>query len=178
MIEGVRVLFGVEANIIDIHGNLDLANDVLERLDFVMAGFHKNETYHDEGIKKNTEVLIKVIQNPLVKIIYHPYALIAKVDIEKITKIAIKEKVLLELNASYFYQNKIVDQDIWYNIKLMVKILKENNKKILINSDAHSQYEVGKFGAVIEKFDELGITKDDILNNDKQAVLDFLGIKE
>ncbi|MFZ2310448.1 MAG: PHP domain-containing protein [Patescibacteria group bacterium] len=176
VINGIRVLFGVEANIINENGDLDLPNKILDRLDLVVAGFHAECGYEDLGIEKNTDVMIKVIKNPYVKIISHPYEDDIKVDIEAVTKAAIENNVLLEVNASYFYTGKIKDEEIWSKIKMMVKILRENNQKILINSDAHSQYEIGKFQDVINKFEELGITSRDILNNDKAEILKILKI--
>jgi len=37
---GVRILKGVEANIIDYSGGLDMPEEYLRRLDFVLASFH------------------------------------------------------------------------------------------------------------------------------------------
>ncbi|HHW42993.1 MAG TPA: PHP domain-containing protein [Desulfotomaculum sp.] len=39
-IEGIHILKGVEANIIDSNGNLDMPVEILSRLDLVLAGFH------------------------------------------------------------------------------------------------------------------------------------------
>ncbi|MFA4942383.1 MAG: PHP domain-containing protein [Patescibacteria group bacterium] len=178
IIEGVRVLFGVEANVIDDNGSLDLPNKVLEKLDIVMVGLHRDCGYVDQGLEKNTEVLIKAMKNPYVKMVSHPYGSKIKVDIEKITKAAIEENVLLELNASYFVEDKLEDEEMWTKIKTMVKILKDNHKKIIINSDAHTPYEIGDFTNVINKFDELGINEDDILNNDPAAILKFFNISD
>ena len=176
IINGVRVLFGVEANIINENGDLDLSDKVLKKLDLVIAGFHKEVGYNDQGIDKNTEVLIRAMENKYVKIISHPYAAGIAVDMEKITYAAIKHNVLLELNASYFFTGKINNEKVWSGIKIMVKILKDNGKKILINSDAHNPSEIGEFNEVILKFKELGIDKKDILNYNKKEVLDFLNI--
>lgn len=175
--EGVRILFGVEANIIDAKGRLDLSDKLLKKLDIVIAGFHENTDYTDLGIEKNTEVLINAIKNPYVKMLAHPYGYKAEVDIEKVTEAAIKSNILLEINASYFFKNKIADKEIWDKLKTMVRILKENGKKFIINSDAHNPFEIGRFEEVIEKFDELNITKDDLLNDNIEEVLAFLNIR-
>ncbi len=177
IINGVRVLFGVEANIIKENGDLDLPDRVLKKLDLVIVGLHKEVGYNDQGIDKNTEVLIKAMENQYVKIVSHPYGVSIPVDIDKVTHAAIKNNVLLELNASYFFTGKINNEVVWSGIKTMIKILKDNGKKILINSDAHSPSEVGRFEEVIAKFKELGINKKDILNYDKEEVLNLLNIK-
>ena len=175
-IEGVRVLFGIEANIIDTEGHLDLSDEVLKKLDVVMLGFHKDCGYLDQGIEKNTEVFIKALDNPYVKAVSHPYGDQVVIDIEKFTHAAISKNILLELNASFFTPKKINDEEIWNRIKTMVRILKENNQKMIINSDAHTPYEIGEFDLVVDKFKELGITESDLLNNDPEAVLKFFNL--
>jgi putative hydrolase len=176
IIEGVKVLFGIEANIINDNGNLDLPDSILKKLDFAMVGLHENCGYRDQGVEKNTEVLIKAMDNPYVKMISHPYASQIKIDIEKITKAAIEKNILLEINASYFRESKLADEEMWNKLKTMVKIFKANNIKMIINSDAHSPYEIGQFDDVAAKFDELGINNDDLLNNDPDAILKFFNV--
>lgn len=141
-----------------------------------MAGLHEDCGYSDQGVEKNTEVLIKTMSNPYVKMISHPYASQIKVDIEKITKTAIEKNILLEINASYFRKSKLENEDMWSKLKTMVNIFKANNKKMIINSDSHSPFEIGRFDNVIAKFDELGINNDDLLNNDPDAILKFFNI--
>jgi len=178
IINGVRVLFGIEANIINKKGKLDLPDSILDKLDFVATGFHGGCGYVNRGIKKNTETLIEAMKNPYVKIVVHPYSDKMDVDIEKITLASVEYNVLLEINASSFFLDKIEDEELWDRIKTMVKILKDNNRKMIIGSDAHHSSEVGKFDEVIEKFEELGITEDDVLNNDVEGVLEFLGVEK
>ena len=59
----------------------------------------------------------------------------------------------------------------------MVSIVKENGKKLIINSDAHNPFEVGRFEEVVEKFDELNITQADLLNYNVEEVLKLLKIE-
>ncbi len=177
IINGVRVLFGVEANIINKKGEIDLPEKVLKKLDVVMAGFHTNCGYKDLGIEKNTQVMISAMKNPFIKMISHPYLPKIKVDIEKIAQASIKYNVLLEINASFFYKKTIEDKIIWQDIKKMVEILKRNKKKIIVNSDAHSSFEIGKFEEVKMKLAELKLTENDLLNSDKDAIFKFFGIK-
>ncbi|MFA7209194.1 MAG: PHP domain-containing protein [Parcubacteria group bacterium] len=173
-IEGVRVLFGVEANIISDAGGLDLPEKILERLDFVMAGFH-DCCFEDQGMERNTEALVKAMQNPYVKIISHPYVSKFVVDMERIALESIKSNVLLEINASYFYKGQIVDEGIWNRMKKMVEVLKNNDQKILVGSDAHTPWEVGKFEDVVSNLKELGIDESDLWNDDVEGMLAFLG---
>ena len=103
-IKGVRVLFGVEANIVDKNGKLDIPDKYLKRLDIVIAGYHNNCGLESASVEKNTQAIINAMENPLVKIISHPYNKKEKfkVDIEKLVKASCKHDVLLEVNCSYF----------------------------------------------------------------------------
>ena len=170
VINSVRVLFGVEANITNKDGNLDLPEERIEKLDIVMAGLHKKCGYEDLGKEENTEAIINAIKNPLVHMISHPYNVGFETDIEKVTEAACRHDKLLEINASYFFTKKAGFEKTHDKIKRMVEILKKKNKKIIINSDAHNMYEIGRDEEVREKFDYLGLNDEDILNNDIEAL--------
>ncbi len=168
---GVRILFGIEANILNMNGELDLPEFILQKLDIVIAGFHD---FKDLGIKKNTEVMISAIKNPYVNIISHPYISSVEVDIEKVSEAAIENNVLLEINASFFYKkNKASDKKVYEKIKKMIAVFKKHNKKMILTSDAHSASEIKKFNEVIEKFPELGLSESDFLLT-KEDILEFL----
>jgi len=171
-INGIRVIFGVEANILDKFGKLDLLGKALERLDIVIAGLHMDCGYIDLGRRGNTQAIINTIKNPIVKIISHPYNVSNgfDVDIEDIAKAACKYNTLLEINSSYFFPKKSQPEKVYDRIKRMVAILKKSKKKIIINSDAHSAYEIGRDEEVKEKFSYLGLSDNDMLNNDVKAV--------
>jgi putative hydrolase len=168
---GVHILFGTEANILNTKGELDLPEFILQKLDIVIAGFHD---FEDLGIDKNTEAMIGAIKNPYVNIISHPYSSKIEVDIKKVSKIAMENNVLLEINASFFYKKrKANDRNAHNKIKKMVTIFKKHNKKLILTSDAHSASEIKKFDEVIEKFPELGLSENDFLLT-KKDILEFL----
>ena len=72
-IEFIQVLVGVEANIIDLQGNLDVSDKVLSQLDFVAVGFHYPLRYRNINwelfksiytgkMKKLTDALILALE--------------------------------------------------------------------------------------------------------------------
>ena len=175
---GVRVLFGVEANILDKNGQLDLEDNILKRLNLVFAGVHK-----DIGSilsrEDNTKGTIAAIKNPLVQMITHPVTYKFDIDIEEVAEVACKYDKLLEINASGFYKQKDPQKlnKIIKRTAKMVKVVKSHNKKVIINSDAHTSFEIGRDKEVRERFEELGLYEEDIINNDISALKKFLGIK-
>jgi DNA polymerase (family 10) len=75
-----RILSAAEVNIMK-DGSLDIANNVLDKLDVVGAAIHSN---FSQPIEVQTDRLIKAAQNPSVDIIFHPTG-----------RRIIKEKVIL-----------------------------------------------------------------------------------
>jgi putative hydrolase len=179
---GVKILFGIEANIMNGNGDLDIDLFLQEKLDIVIASLHRAPGYIDLGREGNTQAIINAMGNPCVKIIGHPYgpANGLEVNIERIAEAACRENILLEVNAAYFFVEKSAEdaEKINSRVKKMVTILKANNKKVIINSDAHHSSEIGRDKEVREKFDYLGLTEDDVINNDIEAVKKYFNIKD
>ena len=171
-----RVLFGGEFNIINKKGELDLSEEFQQRLDFVIAGIH-NIGQDFKNSEKNTISMINALKNPNVKIISHP-TLIGKypLDVKKVTEAACKYNKLMELNASYLnFKRKLSVYPI-KAAKEMIKIIKDNGHKLIINSDAHHTSEIADDTPVMKYKDELGLTDDIIINNDMKALKKYFPI--
>ena len=101
---GVRVLLGIEANILNERGEIDLKGDLIAKQRVVMAGLHSRTPYKTNNLENNTLALINTIQNPFVQIISHPYRTDFPVDIERVFDAAVRTGTLLELNNQVFTQ--------------------------------------------------------------------------
>ena len=69
-IEGVHILRGVEVNILDREGNLDLKPRILAGLEWVIASMH-NIVYEPEDVAAHTRAWLAVAENPDVDIMGH-----------------------------------------------------------------------------------------------------------
>jgi len=129
-LEGFRVLASAEVNIMK-DGSLDIANNVLDKLDIVGAAIHSN---FNLPIEVQTERLIKAAENPSVDILFHPTGrLINKrpgypVDIEKVVEAAKETSTILEIDAHY---DRLDLKDEY--VRMAVK----KGVKMVIDSDAH-----------------------------------------
>ena len=176
-IRGVQLMYGVEANIFDDKGDIGLPKKVLERLDFVAAGFHSNSAYKDLGVKGNTKAVLEVMKNPFVKMLTHPYIQQYEVDIEKIVVESKKRNVLLELNNAYFLDYKMKTfPKLFETAKKMVRVIQENDLKLILGSDAHITTELGMDDKIRKYQKKLGLKDKTIINNDIDAVKEYLGV--
>ena len=129
-LEGFRVLASAEVNIMK-DGSLDIANNVLDRLDIVGAAIH---SHFNLPIEAQTERLAKAAMNQSVDILFHPTGrLISKregypVNIEKLVEVAKNTNTVLEVDAQY---DRLDLKDEY--IRMAVK----NGVKLVIDSDAH-----------------------------------------
>jgi DNA polymerase (family 10) len=98
----LRVLAGSEINI-GVDGSLDYEQELVERLDWVMASVH---TSFRIGEKEMTERMIAAMENPLVDCIGHPTGRLIQrrepyaIDMEKVIEAAARTGTFMEINGN------------------------------------------------------------------------------
>lgn len=142
-INGVNILKGIEANIIDLNGNIDIPEDVVGKLDYVIASFHP-PCIKSGSKEENTQAILKVMDNKEVKIIGHLDDSRYPVDYDRVVKKAIETNTLLEINNSSLRPNGFRVGAV-ENAKQMLELCKKYKAKIILGSDAHIYYQVGSF---------------------------------
>ena len=68
---GMKLLMGVELNIMDFEGNVDLDQDLLEKLDYSIASLHQ-PCIKSGTASQNTDAYLGAMKNPAIHIIGHP----------------------------------------------------------------------------------------------------------
>jgi len=125
-----KILKGCEANIL-ADGSIDIKDEVLAKLDYVIAGVHSQFKMPKERM---TERIVKAMRNPNVDIISHPTGRLIQrrdgylIDFDKILKTAKETGTILEINAHP------IRLDL--NDKNILKA-KKAGVKMIINSDSH-----------------------------------------
>ncbi|MFZ5643910.1 MAG: phosphatase [Bacillota bacterium] len=170
-IGGIEVLKGVEANIVDIHGNLDMPGRLLENLDIVLASFHTDAGYVPGTVDQNTRALIGAINNPYVHIISHPGNPEFPVDIERIVQAARAAGKALEINNSSFLHSRPGSAP---RCNQLARIAAMAGIFVSINSDAHICYNVGSFDNAVEAAVKAGIKPDRVLNSSARMVWEYI----
>jgi len=152
-----RILQGCEANILS-DGLIDIKDEALKKLDFVIAGIHSNFKMEKS---KMTERIIRAMKNPNVDIISHPTGRILKrrdeyqIDFDKILRVAKETGTILEINS--FPERLDLNAE-------NIRRAKEAGVKMVINTDSHHKDQL--------RFIEFGIAqarrgwaeKEDIIN--------------
>jgi len=164
-VRGIKILKGCEVDI-RVNGGLAVKDEVLAKLDLVLAGVHSSFKI---GKEEMTKRLIKAIRNPNVDVIVHPTGRVIfkresyPIDFKEIFKAAKHAKTALEINA---YASRLDLKDT------MVRQVVEQDVKMVIGTDAHSsdQLSMMEFGIAVAR--RGWAEKKDILNT--RSVDNFL----
>jgi putative hydrolase len=172
----IKILLGCEANIISLDGKLDISDEIIEDLDYVMVGLHpmiwpqtffdgyhllveniltkiiRNDSLRKKVMRQNTTALINAIKNYNIKIITHP-GLHLPIDTAELAKAAAENGTALEINAGHGFMT------VEY-----VKIARLQGAKFAIGSDAHHPKDVGRFERALDIVQKAGLKEEDIIN--------------
>ena len=152
--KGFRILKGTEADIL-ADGSLDFPDELLRKLDFVVASVHS-------GFRKNvTERMIRAMDNPWLSTIGHPTGRLLSgregydVDIDRVLEAAREKGKALELNSTC---------DRLDLGEFHLKKAREMGVRITIGTDTHRPggLEMMRFGIGIARRAWLG--RKDVLN--------------
>jgi putative hydrolase len=174
-IAGVRIFRGVEANILDEKGTLDLEQTVLKDLDFVMAGLHENCGFYGSDINQNTEALLAAMENPRVNCISHPGNPVFPLHNEKIVRGALATGTALEINNSSLSLSRKGSHD---NCAEIARLCARIGAPIMIGSDAHISQGVGVFDDALKLVADAGIVEAQVINASLVRLLGFLGLAD
>lgn len=161
-VEGVRVLFGCELNIMDYHGKTDLSEKALKRLDYAIASLH--DLCLAFGTREeNTAAVLGAMENPYVKIIGHPDDGRFPLDLEAVAKAAKKNGKLLEINNSSLAPGSS-RKNARENDLVLLEYCKKYEVPVIMGSDAHFMTNVAEHECSKAIIKEAGFPEDLVAN--------------
>lgn len=176
IVNGVRVLKGIEANVIDSDGKLDNDEDEIQGLSWMIASMHEYSFKGIRSIDSCTNAWLNVCKEPRVTVIGHCEIESFKFDYNKVIPEFGYYGKLVEINNNSF---KIRRNSINNCIEI-AKICKKHSIPVIINSDAHFCLQVGKFNAAIEMLESINFPEELIVNSSVERFKSYLkerGIK-
>lgn len=177
--DDIRVLTGVEANIVGSDGKLDIPASILKQLDIVLAGLHRftwftdpragMTMYLENPLSKlglgalsrrlaakarlhNTKAVVEAVYRYDIDIITHP-GLHMSIDTYELARACAKRGTALEINASH-----------GTSLAEFARAAASQGVSFAINSDAHHPRDVGRLEPGLAVAESLGLTADRIIN--------------
>lgn len=171
-IYGVRILKGVETNIMDYDGAVDMPDSYLANLDFVLASFHEI-CIEPSGVEEHTGALLKLFENPYVDAVAHPGNPRYQIDIERVVRAARDYGKLIEINNQSFKVRKGSEE----NCRNIALACKKYGVTVVCGSDAHISFDVGRFDRVYRLFEEIDMPEELVLNTSVEKVEKYIADK-
>ncbi len=160
--DGVRIFYGVEANICNYTGKLDVPDEILEALDYCIISMHTANFVAGSKLE-NTQAYIAAMNHPNVKIIGHCDDTRFPIDYDILLSHAIKKNIWIELNNSSLYPEQYRG-NATPNLIHLLELHAHKNYPILLSSDSHGCNNIGNYDYVLSLIDSVSFPRELILN--------------
>ena len=169
---GIKTVMGIEANVIDFDGNLDIEYEDYKNLDWVIASIHDIDgiSLENPDVEKCTKLWLEVAKNPLVNVIAHSGSPKFCYDYDRVIPEFGKNHKLVEINSHTFD----VRAENVPNCKKIAEACMKYRVPIVVNSDAHFQTEVGNLRKALELLEEIGFPEELIVNSSAERLNRYL----
>ena len=164
----IRVLAGTEVDIRQ-DGTLDYSDELLAKLDFVVASLHSGFKQAKASL---TMRVVRAMQNPYVRVIGHPTGRLLgdrdayELDLDEIMKEAARTRTCLEVNSN-FHRLDLNDTHC--------RKAREMGVRVMINTDSHNYDDLLNLPYGVATAQRGWIEKDHVLN--AQPVEEMLAFK-
>jgi putative hydrolase len=168
-IDKVKILRGMEANVLDSSGRVDIP-ELEFRLDWIIASIHEVTWNGTHGIEECTNAWLAVAENPLVNVIGHSGVPGFEYDFEKVIPVFKEKSKLVEINSSSFD----VRVGSHVNCEKIAKCCKKYGTPVIVNSDAHICEHVGQFDNAIKLLESVEFPEDLIINSNTARFEEYI----
>ena len=169
-VDGIRMLKGLECNVTDTDGSIDIYPKFMHLYDIVLLGFHKfpvkdgNPSYYS-GMMAET-----LRKNPCVDIIVHPNAPHFLMDFEMIAQTAAELDVAVEFNNAKAYLGRSPEDQT----EALIRACMKAGCMVAVNTDAHSVNELGNTSAIEALLEKTGFPAGRIVNRTEESALEWI----
>ena len=171
---GVRLLMGVELNILDTHGTLDLDERHYRCCDLRIAGVHIL-CWQGGTRSQNTDGMLAAIHNPWTHIISHPGDGTADLLFEPIVLAARETQTLLEINSSSMIPLRKKESARPNNLKIL-RLCRKYDVPIILGSDAHISFSIADYQYALPLLAETDFPDELVMNYWPERCMEYLHI--
>ena len=173
-IKGVELVMGAELNILDYNGKVDLDKFYLERMDFAIASLHP-PCIPFGTLEENTNAILRVMENPYVKILGHPGDPRYPIDCKAIVDKSEETGTIIEINNASLISGGFRKGSEVY-IAEILNLCKKKAVPVILASDAHFATRIGDFKNALKLIDEVEFPHELIINRSVEMFKNCLKI--
>lgn len=173
-LDGVAIIRGIESNIMNRAGEIDVHPSVDQNLDWVIASFHE-PVFQPADKAAHTEALINVIKGGRVDALGHLGNPNFDFDFDEVIACAAQYHVAIEINNSTLKgHSRVGSVDRCYEI---AKVAKAHGAYVTTGSDAHFCQDIGQLQLASELLENVGIAAEKVITHSVEQFLAFLALR-
>jgi putative hydrolase len=173
-LSGVAIIRGIEANILNTQGEIDVNPTSYKALDWIIGSFHE-PVFKPANKEEHTEALINVIKSGNIDALGHLGNPNFDFDFEAVAKCAAEHHVAIEINNSTLKgHSRVGSVDRCYEI---ARAVKSAGGYITTGSDSHFYDTIGEFQLTSQLLTDVEIPVEKIITASARQFLDFLALR-
>ncbi len=161
ILDDVVILRGCEANIRE-DGTLDLREDILEGLDWVIASMHQHVLPAGLGEDVYTQLWLRMAEEPSVDVFGHMGQPKYRCDYRAVVEAMAKHRKILEVNSASSRVRKGSEE----NCLELLRLCREYGVEVVLSTDAHFAAIIGQVEPSVELVRRADFPEELILNLD------------
>jgi putative hydrolase len=169
---GVRLLKGIELNILDAEGSVDFDLAEAPHMELVIASIHV-PCFPKLLAAEITRAFLKTMSRPEVQVIGHPDDGRFPYDADEVARAAADTGTLLELNNSSLRPTSF-RQGARENYLELLGACVRHGARIIVDSDAHWHGDVGAFEHALPLLEAAGFPEAQVANVSAERLLTWL----
>ncbi len=168
-IGSVKILRGIEANVLGPDGKIDIEHFTFSMLDWVIASMH-TPVFEPMDEEAHTDAWLSVIDNPWVDVLGHTGDGRFPFDYDRVIAKAARAGKLIEINSASFALRK----GSISNCRTIAQKCMQYGAKIVVNSDAHTPWTVGRFERALEVLEDIAFPCELVVNSSVERLMAYL----
>ena len=159
---GILLIAGMEANVIDLNGTLDINETERRDVNWLVASIHNLGLpgLENPTVEKCTQLWLNIAHDPKVNVIGHSGSPEFRYDYETVIPEFGRNHKLVEINSHSFEVRKANIP----NCREIALCCKKHRVPVIVSSDAHFETQVKDHTAALEMLREIAFPEELILN--------------
>ncbi len=168
-LEGIRIFYGIEANIMGMDGSLDIEDRMLFISDWNIASIH-DVCITPGSADENTDAYLKTLRHPAVDMLGHIDDLKTPNHFETVVQAAAAAGRIIEVNNN----SLLIRKGSRERVEEIVGLCRKYDARVAVSSDAHFDEMVGSVKPALDLLDKWNFPEELIVNRTLAAFEKYL----
>lgn len=170
---GVNLLYGVELNILNEKGDVDLEDPLLACLDYAFISMH-HPVFSAGTARSNTSAYINAMRHPGVRFLGHPDDGRFPADYENLLSAAKENHVYPEINNASLMPGAYRTDGARHSLQIL-ELCKKLDLPVLLSSDSHGRKHIGDMQYIFPLLEQCNFPSRLVINSDPALLHRILG---